>query len=144
MGIDPRMLGEAAQRQILAKLQGKAVKKPSKYRNEKAVRKMPNGSVRVFDSQKEARRYDELMLLVKAGQVKDLRLQQTFTLQEGYVTGEGEVIRPIVYKADFVYEINFCGDWTKIVEDAKGVQTQEYKLKKKLMHDRFGITIQEV
>ena len=113
-------------------------------RNEKAVRKMPNGSVRVFDSQKEARRYDELMLLVKAGQVKDLRLQQTFTLQEGYVTGEGEVIRPIVYKADFVYEINFCGDWTKIVEDAKGVQTQEYKLKKKLMHDRFGITIQEV
>ena len=142
--MDISRLSESAQRQILAKLQGKAVKKPSKYRNEKAVRKMPNGSVRVFDSQKEARRYDELMLLVKAGQVKDLRLQQTFTLQEGYVTGEGEVIRPIDHKTEFVYEVDFCADSTRLVEGAKGVQTQEYKLKKKLMHDRFGITIQEV
>ena len=143
MGIDPRMLGEAAQRQILAKLQGKPYK-PPKYHNEKASRRMPNGEVRTFDSIREARRYDELYLLLKAGQIKDLRLQQTFTLQESYVTAEGEVVRGITYKADFVYLINFCGQWTRVVEDAKGVQTETYKIKKKLMHDKLGITVQEV
>ena len=143
MGIDPRMLGEAAQRQILAKLQGKPYK-PPKYHNEKATRRMPNGEVRTFDSQREARRYDELYLLLKAGQIKDLRLQQTFTLQESYVTAEGEMVRGIVYKADFVYWMDFGGEWTRIVEDAKGVQTDGYKLKKKLMHEKLGITVQEV
>lgn len=143
MGIDPRMLGEAAQRQILAKLQGKQYK-PPKYHNEKASRRMPNGEIRTFDSQKEARRYDQLVLLMKAGQIKDLRLQQTFTLQESYVTAEGEMVRGIVYKADFVYWMEFGGEWTRIVEDAKGVQTDTYKLKKKLMHEKLGITVQEV
>ena len=143
MGIDPRMLGEAAQRQILAKLQGKQYK-PPKYHNEKASRRMPNGEVRTFDSQREARRYDELMLLLKAGQIKDLRLQQNFTIQEGYVTAEGEVVRPSVYKTDFVYYVIRNGEWTKVVEDAKGVRTEGYKLKKKMMQDRLGITIEEV
>lgn len=143
MGIDPRMLGEAAQRQILAKLQGKPYKTP-KYRNKRTPRRMPNGEIRMFASQREARRYDQLYLLLKAGQIKDLRLQHTFTLQESYVTAEGEVVRGIVYKADFVYWMDFGGEWTRIVEDAKGVQTDTYKLKKKLMHDKLGITVQEV
>lgn len=143
MGIDPRMLGEAAQRQILAKLQGKQYK-TNKYHNVKAQRTMPNGTVRTFQSIHEARRYDELVLLLKAGQIKDLRLQQTFTLQESYVTAEGEVVRGIVYKADFVYWMDFSGKWMRIVEDAKGVKTEGYKIKKKLMHDKLGITVQEV
>lgn len=143
MGIDPSRLGERAQRQILAKLQGKEYK-PPKYHNEKAPRLMPNGTVRFFDSLREARRYDQLVLMLKTNQIKDLRLQQTFTLQEGYITSDGEVVRGIVYKADFVYWMNFGGEWTRIVEDAKGVQTEGYKIKKKLMHDKFGITIQEV
>lgn len=143
MGIDPRMLGEVAQRQILAKLQGKQYK-PPKYHNEKASRRMPNGEIRTFDSQREARRYDQLVLLLKVGQIKDLRLQQTFTLQESYVTAEGNVVRGIVYKADFVYWMDFGGEWMRIVEDAKGARTDTYKIKKKLMHDKLGITVQEV
>ena len=189
MGYDPKMFSESARRQILAKLQGKQYK-PPKYHNEKASRKMPNGEIRTFDSQREARRYDQLMLLLKAGQIKDLRLQQTFTLQESYVTSEGEVVRGIVYKADFVYisleqlrdiftleeaiknpEFLFATEnksdfvWPeevgrlghkiflsngkpyyekKNVEDAKGVKTDSYKIKKKLMHDKLGITVQEV
>lgn len=143
MGYDPRMFGEAARRQILEKMQGKEYK-PPKYHNEKASRQMPNGKVRTFASQREARRYDQLMLLLKAGQIKDLRLQQTFTLQESYVTAEGEVVRGIVYKADFVYWMDFGGQWTRIVEDAKGVRTEGYKIKKKLMHDKLGITVKEV
>lgn len=143
MGIDPSRLSESAQRQILAKLQGKTWKQ-NKYHNEKAVRQMPNGETRTFDSQKEAKRYDQLCLLLKIGQIRDLRLQQTFTLQEGYVTAEGDAIRPIFYKADFVYEVKFGDEWERIVEDAKGVKTEGYKLKKKMMKERYGITIQEV
>ena len=139
MGIDPRMLGEAAQRQILAKLQGKPYK-PQKYHNEKEQRVMPNGTVRTFDSIREAKRYDELALMLKAGQIKGLRIQQSFTMQEGYVTADGETVRPIVYKADFVY----WKDGERIVEDAKGVRTEEYKLKRKLMLERFGISVEEV
>ena len=143
MGIDHRMLGEAAQRQILAKLQGKPTKQ-TKYHNEKATRRMPNGEVRTFDSQREAGRYDELALLLKAGNIRDLRLQQTFTLQESYVTADGDVVRGIVYKADFVYWENYGSGWTRVVEDAKGVRTEGYKIKKKLMEEKFGIKIREV
>lgn len=143
MGIDPSRLGERAQRQILAKLQGKEYK-PQKYHNEKASRLMPNGKVRFFDSQREAKQYDKLVLMLKTNQIKGLRLQQTFTLQESYVTENGDIVRGIVYKADFVYWKNVGGEWVQVVEDAKGVQTEGYKIKKKLMHDKFGITIQEV
>lgn len=139
MGIDPSRLSESAQRQILAKLQGKTWKQ-NKYHNEKAQRVMPNGTVRTFDSIREAKRYDELALMLKAGQIEELRLQQSFTLQDGYVTSNGEVVRPIVYKADFVYRI----DGERIVEDVKGVRTEEYKLKQKLMLERFGISVEEV
>lgn len=135
--MDISRLSESAQRQILAKI---GQQKQAKYRNQKATRRMPNGTIRTFDSQREARRYDELVLLLKAGKISDLRLQQTFTLQEGYISASGDAVRAIVYKADFVY----IQDGEKVVEDAKGVCTETYKLKKKLMQDRLGITIREV
>lgn len=53
---------------------------------------------------------------------------------------EGKTIRPSYYIADFVYT---CGG-EEVVEDAKGVKTAVYQLKKKLMADRYGILIQEV
>lgn len=34
--------------------------------------------------------------------------------------------------------------WLREVEDAKGVKTKDYLLKKKLMQDKYGITIREV
>ena len=52
-------------------------KKASKYHSTPAER----GELR-FDSQKEARRYDELMVMLRAGIISDLRLQPQFTLQE--------------------------------------------------------------
>ena len=48
-----------------------------KYGSQKAER----GTIR-FDSQKEARRYDELMVMLRGGIITDLRLQPQFTLQE--------------------------------------------------------------
>ena len=44
--------------------------KRAKYQNQKAER----GEIH-FDSQKEARRYDELLLMLRAGEIRDLRLQ---------------------------------------------------------------------
>lgn len=34
--------------------------------------------------------------------------------------------------------------WLREVEDAKGMKTKDYLLKKKLMQDKYGITIREV
>lgn len=61
-----------------------------KYGSQKAER----GTIR-FDSQKEARRYDELMVMLRGGIITDLRLQPQFTLQESYLTERGERIRAI-------------------------------------------------
>nr|DAZ68979.1 MAG TPA: Endonuclease [Caudoviricetes sp.] len=84
------------------------------------------------------------------GKIRDLRLQANFTLVEGYTTIEGERIKPMVYRADFVYaratgpDCNGTVHWLREVEDAKGVKTKDYLLKKKLMQDKYGITIREV
>ena len=69
---------------------------------------------------------------------------------EGYTTIEGERIKPMVYRADFTYERTTEPDcngtvyWLREVEDAKGAKTKDYLLKKKLMQDKYGITIREV
>lgn len=88
-----------------------------------------------FDSKKEARRYRELKLLENAGDIFDLRFQVPFEL---IPKQKGE--RAVVYKADFTY----WQDGKYIVEDAKGVRTDVYKIKKKLMLWRHGIAIREV
>jgi len=74
-----------------------------KYHNQKAVRYVGDNAVR-FDSQKEARRFDELLLLQKAGKIRELKLQVDFTLQEAYTMPDtGNRVRAIRYRADFTY-----------------------------------------
>lgn len=106
----------------------------NKYGNKKAIR----GNI-TFDSQKEANRFDELMLMLRAGIIKDLRLQPEFTLQEAFTTPQGEKIRAIKYRADFQY----IRDGVTVVEDVKGYKTKDYELKRKLMAGK-GITVQEI
>lgn len=108
--------------------------KISKYGNKKAIR----GNI-TFDSQKEANRFDELMLMLRAGIIKDLRLQPEFTLQESFTTPQGEKIRAIKYRADFQY----IRDGVTVVEDVKGYKTKDYELKRKLMAGK-GIIVQEI
>ena len=107
---------------------------PSKYRNIKVIRVVDGETVK-FPSKREARRFDELYLQYKGGAIQDLRLQQDFTLVEGYTR-----VRPMVYKADFVYLRNV----KRIVEDAKGKRTEKYLMKRKLMLEKYGIEISEV
>lgn len=109
----------------------------AKYHNAPAER----AGIR-FDSQKEARRYDELMVMLRAGIISDLRLQPQFTLQESYITETGERIRAVRYTADFSYK--FGGK--RVVEDVKSTptRTKEYLRNKKFMRSKFGIDIQEI
>jgi len=137
----PRMRELYARQQI--DLSGAAAPAPlrkgsqGKYRNQAAAR----GELR-FDSQKEARRYDELMVMLRAGVITDLRLQPQFTLQESYITETGERIRAIRYTADFSYR--FGGKL--VVEDVKSTatRTKEYLRNHKFMRSKYGIEIQEV
>ena len=139
----------AARQQILEKLgrdqARKAMGKPKKYHNRKCTVTIP-GSVKqiTFDSVKEARRFGELELMKNTGKIRDLRLQVNFTLQEGFTTAAGERIRPIVYRADFVYQEPSPTGWRTIVEDVKGVRTKEYSMKRKMMLEKFGVDIREV
>lgn len=57
-----------------------------------------------FDSLKEARRYQELRLLERAGKIADLRLQVPFFLIPAQRDENGNVVeRAVKYIADFVY-----------------------------------------
>ena len=136
--------------------------KASKYHNSPTERVTPSGAVLHFDSQKEARRYDHLIALEQAGQIRDLRLQVDFTLQEAYTDTEGRRVRAIRYRADFTYyeppNRKACGShaaywadqagapWALVVEDVKSrpTRTKDYLLKRKMMKDRLGIGIKEV
>jgi len=88
-----------------------------------------------FDSRAELRRYKELRLLERAGEITDLRRQVEYEL---IPKQKGE--RRAVYTADFVYREG----GREIVEDVKGVKTRDYILRRKLMLWRHGIKIREV
>lgn len=110
----------------------------SKYGNRKVV---IDGIL--FDSIREARRYGELKLLEKGGYISDLRLQVPYELLPSQKNLEGKVIeRKMSYIADFVYFDKAHG--CEVVEDAKGVRTEVFRLKKKLMLYRYGIEVHEV
>lgn len=149
MSIRLEDLSPTARRKALAEIGAKP-----KGKNKYGAVKESRGEI-VFDSRKEAARFDELMLLLRAGKIRDLRLQAQFTLKESYVTPEGERIRAIRYVADFVYEAaEYVCDpdgesgivWRTVVEDTKSpaTRTPVYEMKKKLMHEKFGIRIREI
>ena len=110
----------------------------------------------VFDSKKEAKRYQELLLLEKAGAIQNLQRQVKYVLipvqrectNEIYTKGrkkghfkQGKLLeRECSYIADFVYIEN-----GKIVcEDTKGFRTKDYIIKRKLMLKVHGIRITEI
>ena len=96
-----------------------------------------------FDSQKEANRWQELKLLERAGQIRDLQRQVPFVVIPEQRDANGKLIeKEVRYIADFTYIEK--GKLTRTVEDVKGVRTREYILKRKLMLYRNGIKIMEV
>jgi hypothetical protein len=114
-----------------------------------------------FDSKKEARRYSELKLLQRAGQISDLQLQQEFELipaqyetferygKTGKRLQDGKrcIEKSCVYKADFAYRDK---SGQLVVEDVKGYRDPasagyaKFIIKRKLLLWRFGIRVIEV
>lgn len=82
----------------------------------------------VFDSAKEARRYLDLKLLERCGEIKGLELQVRYEL----LPKNGRE-RAVHYVADFRYEEH----GKLVVEDVKGVRTREYILKRKMFKYRY-------
>lgn len=107
----------------------------NKYRSKKVVYKGEK-----FDSKKEANRYGELLLLQRAGKISDLKRQVRYLLIPAQYDEDGKNIeRCCTYVADFVYKENGA----LVVEDTKGLKTDVYIIKRKLMLEKYGIRIRE-
>ena len=110
---------------------------------------------KIFDSEREYRRYLELQLLEKSGVIRDLHRQVTFDLipearepdRYGPRGGvyKGKVIEHgVSYIADFTYYAALpSGEEEFVVEDCKGMRTDDYKIKRKLMLFIHKIRIRE-
>lgn len=112
----------------------------------------------VFASKKEAKRWNELVLMQGAGEISDLQCQVRFQLlapqyEEVQRFGKkGQPLKPsmklvergVDYIADFVYQKN--GE--TVVEDVKGYKRSTaysvFAIKRKLMLMIHGIKVQEV
>ena len=111
----------------------------------------------VFDSKKEAQRYQQLKLMEKAGFICNLKRQVKYELIPAqYINGK-LVERAVTYIADFEYDevvkarqrtVMLYDDSRvirqHIVEDVKGVRTDVYKIKRKMMLHKHGIRIREI
>ena len=125
----------------------------NRYKSNKYGNRKIQFDGQTFDSKKEMRHYTELLLLEKAGKIKDLQRQVKFQLipaqREPDTIGPkgghkpGKLIeREVSYVADFVYIDLQTGQ--KVVVDTKGFRTKEYTIKRKMMLYFHGIRIKEV
>ena len=92
-----------------------------------------------FDSKKEYRRFLELDLMSRSGKISNLRRQVKFVLIPAQRENGKLVERECAYYADFTYN----QDGRYVVEDTKGVRTDAYRIKRKLMLYVHGIRVLE-
>ena len=109
--------------------------KQNKYKNKKV-----QYDEMTFDSKKEYSYYLKYKLMEQAGEIHDLKMQVPFTLIETFKL-QDKTYRKTIYKADFTF-VDKEGKYHVI--DVKGIRTDVYKLKKKLMAYKYGIEIEEV
>lgn len=94
-----------------------------------------------FDSQREAKRWLYLKALEQEGAISGLQRQKKFELIPVQRIDGKVVERACSYIADFVYYDNSVHK--VVVEDCKGFRTPEYKIKRKLLLEKYGIRIKE-
>lgn len=129
-----------------AKAEAEKPKKGNKLHAEKVDMTMPDGTLMHFDSKREARRYMDLWLMQRAGEISGLQTQVKYELIPKQVHKDGTKERAIDYVADFVYQ---QGGET-VVEDSKGFRdtsSAAYRLfvmKRKMMLYFHGISVREV
>lgn len=110
---------------------GAAKPKRSKYGNKRVV----VDGIR-FDSKREAAYYGELKLREKASEVSAVELQCPFEL----VGPDGLLIT--TYRCDFAFW-DHSEDRFRVI-DVKGVETKEFRIKKRLMKSLKGIDVEVV
>jgi hypothetical protein len=93
------------------------------------------GDGSVFPSEREGRRYEELLLRRRAGDIRNLRRQVKYPLD---VNG----VRITTWTADFVYEEG--PTWETAVEDVKGWPNDRWPMKRALMLAVHGIRVREI
>lgn len=129
-----------------AKAKAEKPKKGNKLHAEKVDLTLPGGTLMHFDSKREARRYMDLWLMQRAGEISGLQTQVKYELIPKQVHKDGTKEKGIDYVADFVYQ---QGGET-VVEDSKGFRDTSsalyrlFVMKKKMMLYFHGITVREV
>lgn len=109
-------------------------KSSQKYKNRRCFE-----GDQAYRSELERDRHQELLLLERAGHIAGLTREVPFELAPGVVI-QGRKRPPVRYFADFVYS---TADGRIIVEDAKGMRTPSYKLKRHFMKHIHNIDILE-
>lgn len=110
---------------------------------------------KTFDSKHESKRWQELCLLQRAGQITDLQRQVKFVLiptqyekfpRYSDKTGKRlkDGIRTLEQECSYVADFVYMKDGKQVVEDTKGVKTKDYIIKRKLMLNVHGIRIREI
>ena len=104
------------------------------YQKYRAKKTEVNGIL--FDSKLEAERFQQLLLLEKAGEISGLMLQVEFQILKGWTNPEtGEKVKSRHYVADFVYNDRETGAW--VIEDTKGIETPDFRLKWDYMKSEY-------
>ena len=106
----------------------------NKYKNQKTQYKGMS-----FDSKKECEYFIYLSNLEAQGEISELQRQVRFELQPAF-KHKGKTIRSICYVADFTFKDK---DGQLHIVDTKGIKTEVYKIKKKMMQFK-GLDIEEV
>ena len=91
----------------------------------------------ILDSKRECRRYEELLLLQRLGEISELKRQEKFVLIPAQPRFKE---RACTYTVDFVYRDK---NGEKIFEDTKGMRTQQGIIRRKLMAYLHGIKVLE-
>lgn len=96
-----------------------------------------------FDSKHEAEYFVQLRQRLERGEITNLALQVAFPI---CVTNpSGVIVNVARWIADFVWlEASGVTAGMQVVCDAKGVRTEAYKLKKRLVEAQHGLSILEV
>lgn len=112
-------------------------------RNKYSARKTLCRAGHTHDSGKEARRCDELHLLLRAGEIEDLEQQPRF-----YFTIDGRQVkhdngRRVGLTADFAFIDRQTG--RKVVEDSKGMVVRDWPIRKAIFRALYpDIILREV
>ena len=96
--------------------------------------------VHTFDSKREAEYYQTLTLRRAAGEIADLELQKPYALMAHTYAGAAVIVG--YYEADFVF-VELPARKQRII-DVKGMKTQVYALKKRIVEACWGIVIEEI